>query len=148
SLPARYALAQVYEMQSSTDAALEVYQEIFKLEPQNIPLINHIAQIYFLKGQWEEMKAHLDMAKSVAPNDPNTNHWLALYSERKGDFASAATYLKASAALKDEPALHLRLSYYLTQAGLLKEAVAGLEEAYRRWPANDQIAYFLALGYE
>lgn len=148
SLPARYALAQTYELQHSTDAALETYLDILKLEPQNVPLLNHVAQIYFLKGQWEEMNSHLETAKSFSPDDPTANHWLALYAERRGDFARAASYLKASAILKDEPALNLRLSYYLTQAGLLKEAVVVLETAARRWPANDQIAYFLALGYE
>ena len=38
SLPARYALAQTYELQHSTDAALDAYLEILKLEPQNVPL--------------------------------------------------------------------------------------------------------------
>ncbi|MFA6003361.1 MAG: tetratricopeptide repeat protein, partial [Elusimicrobiota bacterium] len=44
--------------------------------------------------------------------------------------------------------LALRLSYYSTQAGRLPEAVRVLETANARWPANDQIAYFLALGYD
>ncbi|MBI3554291.1 MAG: tetratricopeptide repeat protein [Elusimicrobia bacterium] len=148
SLPARYALAQAYEVDHDTDAALSEYLKILKFEPQDVALLDHIGQIYFMKGNWEQLRQQFENAKSVKKDDPTANHWLALYAERKGEFSKAADYLKSSAALGEEPTLSLRLSYYLTQAGRLKEAVAVLETAHARWANNDQIAYFLALGYD
>ncbi len=148
SLPARYALGQAYEVEHDTDAALAEYLKILKFEPQDVSLLDHIGQIYFLKGNWEELRAQFENARAVKKDDPTANHWLALYAERKGDFAKAAEYLQASAALGEEPSLSLRLSYYLTQAARLKDAVAVLETAHARWPNNDQVSYFLALGYD
>lgn len=148
SLPARYSLAQAYEMEQSTDAALGAYLDILRLEPHNTSLLTHIGQIYFMKGRWEEAKAKFEAARSLQPNDPAANQWLAQFAERQGDFAKAAEYLKASASLAEDPSLSLRLSYYLTQANALKEAVRVLESAVERWPNNDQILYFLALGYD
>ncbi|MEK7859124.1 MAG: tetratricopeptide repeat protein [Elusimicrobiota bacterium] len=144
----RFTLAQTYELQQSTDAALGQYLEILKLEPGNAALIDHIGEIYFMKGDVDEARRRFKSALAVAPADPLANHWLAIDAERQGDFLLAAVTLKASSALTDDAGLNLRLSYYLTQAGRLKEAVDVLEGASLRWPANDQIGYFLALGYD
>lgn len=146
--PLRFTLAQTYELQRSTDAALGQYLEILKLEPANAALIDHIGEIYFIKGDIDEARRRFQQALVVAPADPLANHWLAIDAERKGDFKLAAGILKASSALTDDAGLNLRLSYYLTQAGRLKEAVDVLEGAAAHWPSNDQIGYFLALGYD
>ena len=148
SLPARYALAEAYEVEHDTDAALSEYLEIQKFEPQNVALLDHLGQIYFMKGDWDQLRQEFEAAKAAKNDDPTANHWLALYAERKEDYAKAAEYLKASSALGEDPALNLRYSYYLTQAGRLGEAVSVLETAHARWPNNDQVAYFLALGYD
>jgi tetratricopeptide (TPR) repeat protein len=148
SLPARYALAEAYEVEHDTDAALSEYLEIQKFEPQNVALLDHLGQIYFTKGDWEQLRQEFLAAKAAKNDDPTANHWLALYAERKEDYAKAAEYLKSSSALGEDPALNLRYSYYLTQAGHLSEAVGVLETAHTRWPNNDQVAYFLALGYD
>lgn len=146
SIPMRYALAHAYEASKSTDSALAQYQAILKFEPQNVGLIDHVGQLYFLKGDWAQAKVRFEAAKALEPGDPLANHWLALEAERRGDYAQAISCVKASKALKDDSSLVLRLGYYLTQAGRLKEAVAELEQALARWPNNDQVAYFLALG--
>jgi len=148
SLPARYALAEAYETEHSTDAALAEYGKIMKLDPDNVQLLDHVAELQYEKGDMEAMRQTLLDAKASRNDDPTANHWLALYAESKSDWAKAAEYVRASAALKDEPGLNLRLGYYLTQEGKLDEAVSVLEAAHARWPENDQIAYFLALGYD
>lgn len=148
SLPARFALAQAYETEASTEAALAEYKKIAKLDPDNVELLDHIAQLQYEKGDLEAMRQTLLDAKAAKNDDPAANHWLAMYAENKGDWAKAAQYIRDSAALNQEPGLNLRLGYYLTQEGKLDEAVAALENAHKRWPDNDQISYFLALGYD
>lgn len=148
SLPARYALAQAYEVEKSTPAALAEYMELAKLEPENTALLGHIGEIHAADDRWEEAAEWFDRARRLSPGDPSANHWLALYAEKQGDFDKAADYLKTSTALYEDAPLALRLSYYLSQAGKTAEAVAVLEEAHRRFPKNDQVSYFLALGYQ
>lgn len=148
SLPLRYALAQAYEAQFSTDAALGEYLEILKLEPANVSIINHIGDIYFRKGQMDEARARFEEAHRLKPEDIFSGQWLAADAERLGDWSRAAACIQNGAILAEDPSLNLRLSYYQSQAGKIKEAVATLAAAHARWPAHDQIAYFLALGYD
>jgi tetratricopeptide (TPR) repeat protein len=148
AIAARYALAQAYETRRATEAALAEYLKLAKLETLNTPLLNHIGQLHFTMGDYKRARERFQEAKNAQNDDPTANHWLALDAERQGDFAKAAEFLRASAAIKEEPALNMRLSYYLTQAGRLKEAVGVLEASRAHWPNNDQIAYFLALGYD
>lgn len=148
AVTARYSLAQIYEVRRDTDAALGEYLEILRLEPQNVALLNHIGEIYYLKGLMDEAQAKFLSAQAIYPSDPVSSQWLAAIFEASGDFARAADYLKGSSAINDDAALNLRLSYYLTQAGALKEAVAVLEKAHAKWPANEELSYFLALGYD
>jgi tetratricopeptide (TPR) repeat protein len=148
SLPLHYALAQAYETQGSTDAALAEYRNIVQLEPSNVALVDRIGELHFAKGELDEARASFLQAHRLQPSDPLSSQWLASDAERQGEWGKAADYIKTSAALADDHALNLRLSYCYTQAGQLAEAVRTLEAAHERWPTDDQVAYYLALGYD
>ncbi len=148
ALPLRYALAQAYEAQASTAAALGEYQRILQMEPSNTALLNRIGELSAATGDLDQARARFAEARRLEPQNPAACHWLAADAEKLGDWSRAAELLGASAALAEDPALHLRLSYYETQAGRGREAMRVLEAAHARWPANDQIDYFLALGYD
>ncbi|HAH06213.1 MAG TPA: hypothetical protein DCM05_06745 [Elusimicrobia bacterium] len=145
---ARFALAQVYEMKRDTEAALGVYLELLADDPRSIALLNHVGEIVYLQGDLPRAKQLFQRAKEVLPDHPGACLWLALLAEQEGDFPAAAKALQDSAALKDDASANLRLSYYLTQAGQLKDAVAVLEKAHQRWPESEEVAYFLALGFD
>ncbi|MDD5627585.1 MAG: tetratricopeptide repeat protein [Elusimicrobia bacterium] len=148
SLPLHYALAQAYEASASTEAALAEYQQILGLDPTNIPLIDHVGELLAAGGDIAGARSRFEAARRLQPSDPFACQWLAVDAEKAGDWARAVDTLKTSAALGEDPSLNLRLSYYATQAGLLSDAVRILKAAHERWPGNDQIAYFLALGYD
>lgn len=145
-MQARHALAQLYEARRDTEAALAAYQGILERDPRNIMLLNHIGEIYVLKDDNVRAKDHFVRAKEIAPSHPASCLWLALMAEEAGEYAEAAKQVRESAALPEDAALNLRLSYYLSQDGKLKEAVAVLDEAQKRWPENEEVAYFLGLG--
>ncbi|MFA6002719.1 MAG: tetratricopeptide repeat protein, partial [Elusimicrobiota bacterium] len=86
SLPLRYALAQAYETQASTDAALAEYLEIARLEPNNAALLDRIGEIYFEKGEITEARARFHEARRAQPSDPFACQWLATDAERQGDW--------------------------------------------------------------
>jgi len=142
-----YSLAQVYEVQKDTDAALGEYRRLLEMQPSDVNLIDHVGELYFLKEDFADAEAEFLKAKAIAPRHPGTCLWLALLAEKKGDFATAAHYLEESSALGQEAELSLRLSYYLTQANRLQDSVRVLEEAHAKWPDATELSYFLALGY-
>ncbi len=148
NLGMRYSLADVYEVLRDTDAAIAVYEEILRYDPHNVNLLDHLGEVYFLKGAEDEAEAKFETAQSLSPGDPVSSQWLAMRAEKRGDFAKAAEILSASKALSEDAWLNLRLSYLYTQAGNLEQAVVVLEGAHKHFPANDEVAYFLALGYD
>ena len=148
SLPLHYALAQAYETQAATEAAIAAYRGILELDPSNVALIDRIGELRQAQGRLEEARAQFEEAHRLQRSDPVSCLWLAADAESRGDWGRAADVLKTSAALADDPLLNQRLSYYATQAGRLAEAVRILEAAHARWPGDDQIDYYLALGYD
>ncbi|MBI5623467.1 MAG: tetratricopeptide repeat protein [Elusimicrobia bacterium] len=143
-----YSLAELYLVAGDTDSALGEYLALLDFEPGNPELHLTIGEIYKEKGLVEDARVRFEAAKYFAPGHPAASLYLANIWEAKGDYARASEELRTSSALKEDLWLNLRLSYCLTQAGKLKEAVAVLENARRRWPENDEIAYYLALGYD
>jgi tetratricopeptide (TPR) repeat protein len=144
--PSRLALAQVYEITHATAAAVEEYQRLLVDDPDDLELWAHIGELQAGMGAEADARATFQEIKAKHPNDPAACAWLAADAERAGDFKAAAAVLKDSSALKDDPTLNLRLGYYQLQGGGLKDAMATLTDARKRWPKDDRIAYYLALG--
>src|SRR5262249_46359208 len=118
------------------------------LDSRNVELLDHVGEIESNLGRWPEGRERFLAARALAPGDPDACSWLAADAERREDYAEAARILSSSTALAQDPGLHVRLSYYLSQAGRLPDAVAVLEKAHARWPGNDRVGYYLALGYD
>ncbi|OIO10837.1 MAG: hypothetical protein AUJ52_03315 [Elusimicrobia bacterium CG1_02_63_36] len=148
NMQSRYSLAQLYEIRGDTAAALSAYEGILHRDPKNVVLLNHIGEISFLVGNTDAARGFFERAKSIMPSHPATCLWLALIAEQADRFEEAAAQIRDSVALNEDASLNLRLSYYLTQANKLPEAVAVLEKGFARWPENEDIAYFLGLGYD
>ncbi|MFI5360788.1 MAG: tetratricopeptide repeat protein [Elusimicrobiota bacterium] len=146
--PARLALAQVYEITSATADAVAEYKRLLADDPDDVELWAHIGELQAAMGALDDARDTFGLIKAKHPGDPSVCAWLAADAERAGDFARAAAALKDSSALKDDPTLNLRLGYYQLQAGSMKDAMATLTEARRRWPKDDRIAYYLALGHD
>ena len=146
--PARLALAQIFEIQHATAAAVVQYQKLLSYEPDDVELWAHIGELQAAMGALDDARDTFKLIKEKHPGDPGASAWLAGDAERAGDFKAAGVSLMDSAALKDDPTLNLRLGYYQLQAGSMKDAMATLTEARRRWPKDDRVAYYLALGHD
>ena len=146
--PSRLALAQVYEVMHATAAAIAEYVPLLADDPDDMELWAHVGELQASAGVLDDARALFQKIKDKRPSDAAACGWLAADAERAGDFKRAAAMLKDSAGLKDDPTLNLRLGYYQLQAGSMKDAMATLSEARKRWPKDDRIAYYLALGHD
>ena len=146
--PARLVLAEVYEVMHATAAAVDVYRRLLNDDPGDAELWGRVGELQASMGALEDARATFRALKEKHPGFPAACAWLATDAERAGDFARAAAELQDSGALKDDPTLNLRLGYYQLQSGGMKAAMTTLGEARRRWPKDDRIAYYLALGHD
>ncbi len=148
SVASRYALAQAYEQEYSTTAAINEYKKIIPFEPRNAKLLDHIAEIYSLAGNWPEARNFFNRALTIDIHDAEANYWMSVHAEKKKDFLSAIHYLEASSALAHDLYLNLELSYDYTRINDTKGAVAVLEKARKIWPRDGTLFFSLALGLE
>lgn len=148
SAPARLILGQVYEVLRDTRAAIVEYRWVLALEPEEYELWARIGELEAVAGDMETARDTFRRLKDKRPDDPAACSWLAADAEKAGDFAAAAALLKDSSALKDDATLHLRLGHYLLQSGGIMEAMKALTAARTRWPKDDRIGYYLALGHD
>ncbi len=148
SVPSRYALAQAYEEEYSTAAAIHEYKTVIPFEPRNAKLLDHIAEIYSLEGRWPAARDFFNRALAIDIHDPEANYWLSVHAEKKKDFLSAIHYLESSSALPKDLYLNLELSYDYTRVNDTKGAVAVLEKARKNWPKDGTLFFSLALGLE
>lgn len=146
--PSRLLLGQVYEVLRDTRAAVEQLRWVLAVEPEEYELWAHIGELEALAGDVDQARQTFLQLRERRPDDPAAASWLAADAERRGEFAKAAQYLRASSALKDDATLHLRLGHYLLQSGGIKEAMVALAGARARWPKDDRINYYLALGHD
>ena len=146
----RYMLANYYETKNDTAAAVSEYTGLLALEPNNVEVLDHVGELCAgpAVNNLPEAEKYFLKAWALDNKDATACFWLSVISEQRRDFAAAAAYLAGSSALKDDPALVLRLAYYYTQAGGYDRAIAMLEKAAMKWPDNGEIRYFLALGYD
>ncbi len=149
-LQPRYMLANYYEMKNDTAAALGEYRELLTLETKNIELYNHVGELYSgpSVSNLEEAEKYFLKAWALDKSDPTCTFWLSVISEQRKDFAGAAAFLEGSSGLQKDPTLSLRLAYYYTQSGRYAKAVSLLAGAFKKWPENTEVNYFLALGYD
>ncbi len=146
--PVRVTLGQVFEISHDTASAIAEYRKVLSAVPDDYELWGHIAELEAARGDEEAARAEFLRLKEKRPDDAVAAAWLASDAERSGDFHKAAEFLKDSSALNDDPTAHLRIGYYQLQSGGVKEAMRTLQEARKRWPKDDRIAYYLALGHD
>jgi tetratricopeptide (TPR) repeat protein len=146
--PSRLALAQVYEITHATADAVTEYQRLLADDPDDVELWAHIGDLQTAQGDLSAARETFQNLRLKHPGNPAAASWLASDAERGGDFKAAAAALSESSALKDDPTTNLRLGYYQIQAGGLKEAMTTLAAARKRWPSDDRIAFYLALGFD
>ncbi|MDQ7772727.1 MAG: tetratricopeptide repeat protein [Elusimicrobiales bacterium] len=147
-LQPRFALANHYEVNGDTAAAVAQYEELADLDPSNRELFNHLGALLAgpAVGDLARAEKYFLKANALDQTDPDSCFWLSLIAEQREDYASAVAYMERSAGLKENPGLVMRLAYYYSQARQPEKAVKLLEDSHARWPKNDEIAYFLALG--
>ncbi len=146
TLEGRYALAQAYEVKTDTPAALAQYRVIMEQAGPSAPLLDHMGDLLLEENDGREARARFLAAHELAPSDAEADDYLAAEAESRGDFSAAAALISSSAALGQDPALSLRLSYDLTQMDRTPAAVKVLARAHALWPDNVEVSYFLALG--
>ncbi|MFP4679167.1 MAG: tetratricopeptide repeat protein [Chitinispirillaceae bacterium] len=116
-------LARVYGKMRKTDKELEAYQNFAKSDPQHPEANKKIGLLLMGKGDYTNAMVHLEIANTVAPDDPQIMTYLARGYERTDRMDEAISLLeKAKKAQPEDGDIRFQLFRLYEKAGQTKKA--------------------------
>ena len=131
-------LALVYNRAGRDEEARKTYEEVIKLQPDNVEALNNLAYLKADDGvDLDQALAYAQRAQQKRPNDPNVIDTLALIYIRKNLTDDSVRMLRDLVSKKPENAtFHLHLALALYQKGDRPEAKKELQTAMRNKPTD------------
>ena len=143
---ARLGRGEVYEKKSQYFLMLHEFEELEKMGYANAGTLSRMASVFLLVKDWPKAEAYFLKAKADDNGDVPSAYFLALLAEEKGDYSRAIGYLKDSADYDRSSSKWLQVSFYLQRLNRPEESLKNLEQAYKKFEGNVEIAYFYALA--
>ena len=131
-------LALLYNRAGRDEEARKTYEDVIKLQPDNVEALNNLAYLKADSGvDLDQALAYAQRAQQKRPNDPNVIDTLALIYIRKNLTDDSVRMLRDLVSKRPEnPIFHLHLALALYQKGERPEAKKELETALRNKPSE------------
>ncbi|HYL77836.1 MAG TPA: tetratricopeptide repeat protein [Bryobacteraceae bacterium] len=139
---AAYGLALMLDQSGQTDQARVAYEDVLKLDPENVQALNNLAYIKAEDGlDLDQALGLVQRALQKSPNDPNISDTLGLIYVRKKLTVQAVVLLQGLVArVPDNPAYRLHLAMALYDKGEKAQAKKELEAAQKYKPSAAEMA--------
>jgi tetratricopeptide (TPR) repeat protein len=116
------------------------YRTALRLDPNFVPALVNLADLYRARGLDEDEAELLKKAMTIEPDNAEVRYALGLYLVRKHDYAGALDLLRRAHELMPDNARYTYVyAVALSSSGLAEEALSLLEEAHQQHPADRNI---------
>lgn len=142
----RFLLGTVLATSGKLDEAIQFFEEVRKVAPDSVSLLNNLANVLRLKGRAEEAVTHLRHALTIQPDSPEAliNLGLSLLMLGRADQAVQCGRLALRLRPQDPQALFM-LASALGEDGRHEEALQCFEQVLRLRPGHPAALNGLAL---
>ncbi|MDB5341583.1 MAG: Tetratricopeptide 2 repeat protein, partial [Planctomycetaceae bacterium] len=142
---AQYDMARLAESEGHNDKAREVYEGIYKKDPQNAQVCHRLGIVHAKQSNYEAAKRYFSEAHLLRPSDPEILNDLGYTCFLSNDMA------KAEAALEDAIKIDPRNHRATNNLALVVGTQGRLDESYRLFrlvnkeaEAHSNVAYLYA----
>ena len=143
---ARLGRGEVYEQSSQYFLMLHEFEELEKMGYANAGTLSRMASVFLMVKDFPKAEEYFLKAKADDNGDVPSAYFLAILAEQKGDFSRAIGYLKDSEDYDRSASKWLQVSFYQQRLNQSDESLKTLEQAYKKFDGNIEIAYFYALA--
>jgi tetratricopeptide (TPR) repeat protein len=142
----RFLLGTVLAASGKVDEALQYLEEVRKVAPDNVGLLNNLGNVLRLKGRADEAVVHLRHALTIQPDSPDAliNLGLALLTLGRADQAVQCGRLALRLRPQDPEALFM-LASALSEDGRYDDAALCFEQVLQKRPGHPAALNGLAL---
>lgn len=142
----RFLLGTVLAASGKIDEAIQYLEDVRKLAPDNVSLLNNLGNVLRLKGRAEEAVTHLRHALTIQPDNPDAliNLGLSLLMLGRADQAVQCGRLALRLRPQDAEALFM-LASALSEEGRYDEATNCFEQVLKLRPGHPAALNGLAL---
>ncbi len=145
-ISARLGKAEIYERQSQFFLMLHELEELERMGFGDASTYSRMASVFLLGKDMEKAKQYFLKAKTDKNDDIPSAYFLALLAEQEGDFESAIHYLQEAADYRQDAPKWLQVSFYQQKLNRFEDSAKTLEQAYKAFPDNVEIAFFYGLA--
>ena len=122
-----------------TEAEAE-YRTALRLDPNFVPALVNLADLYRARGMDDEGSELLRRAMAIEPDNADVRYALGLYLVRKHDYPEALDLLRRTHELMPDNARYAYVyAVALNSSGAAGEALALLEDAHQQHPADRSV---------
>ncbi len=135
-MPGGQASIALYALnQGDTEGALNALNKALEIEPDFVPALLNLADLYRGMGDEVKTKQTLDRGIKAAPDSSAIQHSYGLYWVRQGSLDNALPYLKTATEIEPSSSRYFYV-YAVAQEsnGQIDGAISTLEKANGMWP--------------
>jgi predicted CXXCH cytochrome family protein len=122
-----------------TEAEAE-YRTALRLDPNFVPALVNLADLYRARGMDDEGSELLRRAMAIEPDNADVRYALGLYLVRKHDYPEALDLLRRAHELMPDNARYAYVyAVALNSSGAGEDALALLEESHQQHPADRNV---------
>ncbi len=141
----RLAKADMYEQTSQYFLMLHEFEELEKMGYGNAGMFSRMAAVFMVVQDIPKAENYFLKARAHDATDPASNYFLSLLAEQKGDLDKAIFYLQESADYPTNASRWLQVGFLQQKLGRPQDSLHTLEQAYKRFEDNVEIAFFYGL---
>ncbi len=144
-IEAQYDMARLAESEGHNDKAREVYEGIYKKDPQNAQVCHRLGIVHAKQSNYEAAKRYFNEAHTLRPSDPEILNDLGYTSYLSNDLAQAEEAL--GKAIKLDPRNHRatnNLALVVGTQGRLDESYRLFRMVNKEAEAHSNVAYLYA----
>jgi predicted CXXCH cytochrome family protein len=121
------------------------YRTAVRLDPSFVPALVNLADLDRARGMDQQGAELLRKAMSIEPNNADVQHSLGLLLVRQRDYPGALDLLRKASELAPDDARYAYVyAVALSSTGAPRQAMAVLDEAHRKHPADRDVLTALA----
>lgn len=141
-----HVLIKTYEQKKDAKKLYSLYKAMHEDGLINTEMLEKLGALALIEDDEKIAQKYFTELLKLDETNPYASRFFAVTVENQGRYENALKYIKQSRDFDTNPAMQIKAGYYLSMLSKQDELLDLMENAYKKFPNNNQIAYYYALA--